>query len=64
MGSWKRQKSGKLVEVMFKMHVPRSPQGSLISNYRLLCPSKVTRPFEGQGQLDSNEIKVMGSHCG
>jgi hypothetical protein len=26
-----------------------------------LWPSEFTRPFEDEGQLDSNEIKVMGS---
>lgn len=25
--------------------------------------SEVTQPFEGQGQVDSNEIKVTGSRC-
>lgn len=46
--------------------------GASLSNYRLptppaewkhftLWPSEVAQPFEGQGQLDSNETEVMGS---
>lgn len=52
----------------------QAPPGCLISSYRsaappagwkhfVLWPLEVTQLCEGQGQLDSNEIKVTGSCC-
>lgn len=41
----------------------RLPRGGPASFFFTLWPCKVTRLFEGQGQLDSNEIKVVGSRC-